>query len=801
MIFTKYFQNIVAVFFLLSFTNGFSQQGNVHLYGKIISNGAPLQDVVVRLASTSFMAQTDQKGRYAIIVPQGMYQMVVASPNYQTKKIKIDLQRKTEYKCDVTLDLKAPISLKEVAIKRKSSRQKVKESAFNVVALEAKPLHNSTLDLAHLLDKSSGIKIRETGGVGSDMSISFNGFSGKHIKLFMDGVPMQGFGTAFQLNNIPVGIADRIEVYKGVVPVELGADALGGAINIVTNQRNHTFMDLSYAIGSFNTHKTNLNFGFTDANGFTLQLNAFQNYSDNNYKVFIEDILDVNTGTYSIHNKWVERFHDTYHNETVVLKTGFVKKKWADRFLIGVTFGQEYADIQTANMMKIVFGKKFRTSHTIMPTLNYEKRNLFVKGLNFRLSATYNQNKNSNNDTINRQYNWLGDYRVTGSAGESGNGTLVSYYNNNYSTAANLNYRLDAKNTFSLNNVLTGYNRKNEIENTNPELGVAYENMARISQKNVVGLSYRHKFNQSLNFDVFGKNYEQNIKGPVNTGDVSSPSFIAVEKGYNATGYGIATTYFYKTLQFKASVEKAFRMPTENELFGDEVLETGNAALKAENSMNYNFGITLKKEFASHHTVYTDLNFYYRDTQDYIRRIIEQRNGTASSTNHGMVRNMGVDAEARYSFKNKFSIGANVTYQDLRDKERFVASTSGERESLTYNIRIPNVPYFFGNLDASYHFHDLWRKGNVLSLNYAMNFVGDFFLNWENLGSSNSKLILPQQLSHDFNVTFSAANGKYNIALEARNLTNELLYDNYALQKPGRNFSVKLRYFIMDKRK
>src|SRR5690606_25150852 len=123
------------------------------------------------------------------------------------------------------------------------------------------------LDLAHLLDRASGVKIRETGGVGSDMNITLNGFTGRNIRVFIDGVPMQGMGSAFQLNNIPVNIAERIEVYKGVVPIEFGADALGGVINIVTNQTSNTTLDVSYSYGSFNTHKSNVSLNHTFKSG------------------------------------------------------------------------------------------------------------------------------------------------------------------------------------------------------------------------------------------------------------------------------------------------------------------------------------------------------------------------------------------------------------------------------------------------------------------------------------------------------------------------------------------------------
>ena len=118
-------------------------------------------------------------------------------------------------------------------------------------------LTNTTKTLSEALAKAPGMKIRESGGVGSDMAVTMDGFSGKHVKVFIDGVPQEGVGSSFGLNNIPVNFADRIEIYRGVVPVGFGADAIGGIINIVTPRRQRKwFMDASYSYGSFNTHKS-----------------------------------------------------------------------------------------------------------------------------------------------------------------------------------------------------------------------------------------------------------------------------------------------------------------------------------------------------------------------------------------------------------------------------------------------------------------------------------------------------------------------------------------------------------------
>ena len=113
-------------------------------------------------------------------------------------------------------------TLNEVVVTGLSPAEKVQRLAYNVSLIEPAKLKNTTMDLSGVIDKISGVKIRSTGGVGSEANVTLNGFSGRHVKVFIDGVPMDGMSSAFGLNNIPAGLAKRVEVYKGVVPIELG---------------------------------------------------------------------------------------------------------------------------------------------------------------------------------------------------------------------------------------------------------------------------------------------------------------------------------------------------------------------------------------------------------------------------------------------------------------------------------------------------------------------------------------------------------------------------------------------------
>lgn len=117
------------------------------------------------------------------------------------------------------ISLKAEKQLGE-AVVSVTSVKALSKTAFNAVAIDTRALRNTTKTLADALTKAPGIKLRETGGLGSDLQLTMDGFSGKHIKIFIDGVPQEGVGSAFSLGNIPAGFAERIEVYKGEVPRE-----------------------------------------------------------------------------------------------------------------------------------------------------------------------------------------------------------------------------------------------------------------------------------------------------------------------------------------------------------------------------------------------------------------------------------------------------------------------------------------------------------------------------------------------------------------------------------------------------
>lgn len=674
------------------------------------------------------------------------------------------------------------IGLNEIVV-RGSNVARINNSAYNAVAVDAARLRNTNLDVAHLLDRVSGIKIREDGGVGSTTSINLNGFTGKHVKVFIDGVPMDGAASSFGINNIPLSMTQRVEVYKGVIPVSFGADALGGAINIITDRRYGSYVDASYSFGSFNTHRSAVALGHTSHNGWVLKANLYQNYSDNDYRVKVQN-TDLQTMQISNDEEWFRRFHNRYHNEGIVLQTGITGKKWADRMMIGVTYSNEYAQIQHANLMKVVFGGKLRKTQGLTPTLMYEKRNLLARNLDFLLSLRYDMAKTNNIDTVSRTYNWAGQYIVNDYQGE-GVATLAQFRSNTFALVSTLRYRLGTRHSFILSNTFSDYRRHTTNDAANAVQSTPATFMRRVNTKNVWGLSYMLVPSDRWNVTGFMKHYMTHVRGPVN---VSGRDYEEQTRSMQAFGYGFAASYnLTNSIQAKLSYEKTYRLPTDRELFGDGDYEQGETRLRPEKSHNINLNLNFQHTFNDIHNIGIDGGFFHRHINDYIIRTIS-RTGTAVSTNHGKMLGQGMDISVHYDYKNVLNINANYTWQSIRDKKRL---TTNGASSITFNDRVPNMPYSFGNIDADYTFKDVMGKGNHLTIGYYTRYVHRFYRSWRSAGA---RLFIPEQWSHDLSLCYALVNGRYNIALEANNFTDRLLYDNYSLQKPGRSFSIKFRY-------
>ncbi len=751
--------------------------------GCISAGEEPIVGAVVQLKELKKYAVADAQGNFSLLVPyrKASYTFTIESMGYKTQEqTLIVAQPVVELNVAMEEEITA---LTGITVEAITPIKQVEKSAYNVAAIDATKLTHLNSNAADMLAKASGVKVRETGGMGAESQINLNGFTGQHVRTFVDGVPISR-ASSFQIGNIPTELIDRIEIYKGVVPVTFGSDALGGAVNIVTRRSNAQYANLSYTFGSFNTHKSTLNVGVPLTDNIGIELNAYQNYSDNSYKV-LTHYLDLTKGIYSKDKQWFKRFHDRYHNEVIIGKVNIFKEPWADKLSFSLNYNQEYKQIQNANLMQIVFGGKYQTSYTYSTGIEYEKKNL-LKGLSFSVVGRYDLTTTNVVDEENRIYSWDGSYRIKPTKGEAMYQNTVFEGKTAY-VAAHLDYWLSEKHFLQLTHTFSHYYRLTKSQLFTPFSSDA-DFMDRINQKNITGLSYKYVPNDQWTVLAFGKYYAAKVTGPA---VVSGHGYLSVYENHtertDALGVGIGSSYeFSKELLAKLSYEKSYRLPNDRELFGDGDLEIGANQLRPEHSENLNVNLSWQPE-TNGHALLAEGGFALRYIQDYIIRNVAST-GAAASKNHGKVLTLGGDFTLRYFYQKTFSVGGNLSYMDMRNRER--KNTNGA-DSVTYGDRVPNMPYLFGSADATYTFDSLLTQDDGLTLGYNLAYTHEFFLSWQ---SEGAKITVPTQLSHDLSLTYTAPRNKYTLSVEVKNFTDALLYDNYSLQKAGRAFYVKASY-------
>jgi len=781
-------RNLLLLFSLLVASTLTAQVSK--LSGVVLEGKTPVPFASVAIEGTSLGTTTNEKGTFTIPkVPYGKKTLAISCIGYAKRQVLLTVNTPNQNVGELKLVSTAQ-DLDEVQITAKSAATKVREQAYAITSIDVKPLQSLNLDINQVLAKSSGVRIRESGGLGSRFDFSLNGFNGNQVRFFLDGIPMENFGSSMSLNNIPVNIAERIEVYKGVVPVHLGSDALGGAVNIVTNQSKTNYLDASYSYGSFNTHRTAISTGYTNQkSGFTTRANIFHNYSDNSYKV----LVNKKRGSVILKEKEeVRRFHDAYDSKTAIVDIGFLNKKFADQLLFGIVLSESEKEQQTGATMEKVYGMRTRKSTTVMPNVRYKKSDLLIEGLDLNAYASYNVGYVQTVDTTNRTYYWDGSYieKADPMDGEL-NPTLYKFTDNAFISRLNLSYVISKHHSVVANYTRNSVSREGRDELN--DLDLSNREPKKLA-KTVLGFGYKFDWNERLTVSLFAKNYGLAGLTHYTINPYTTRDRITRNLKQDQLGYGTAFSYKFPQvrLQLKGSVERAFRMPEAYELFGDGANVNGNVKLEPEESMNYNFGVMYELLFKKSHLLNFEVNVLKRAVEQFIRASVGTSDPTSTYTNEASVDVQGIEGSVRYSYMRFLRLSANATYQVQRNSQEFI----DKNPNPLYMVQVPNQPVFFANFDANVDFQNVHKEGDKLSFGYGLSYFEEYFLFWSQYGSADSKKIIPTQFSHNVNLNYSLKNGKYSVSLSCNNLLDAELYDNFKLQKPGRSFNIKLRYFI-----
>lgn len=683
--------------------------------------------------------------------------------------------------------------IKEVTIEKINQSENVARQPIKANVLDMKTVREQSSSVIDLMNRTTGVRVKQDGGLGTRANIILNGFQGNAIKYFRDGIPMDYLGNAFNFSIVPANSIDRIEIYKGIAPVELGADALGGVINIVTrNIEKPKSADISYQIGSFSTHRftSNLysrNKNNTWYNGF----NFFYNYSDNGYKVDVP-VTDSETATSRIETHRL--FHNKFNNAFGEVYTGLKNQSWADDIRLTITGFYLSKDRNYGLTMNYPFGAVNNEMYSVIPTLRYQKK-LFNDKLKIDQFLVYNTLHTKFTDIANGYYDWYGDYHeVPNRTGESTvSGSLQKLKFSNFISRTNAQYKLGASSSLQLNAIYSATSRtgSDPYGEKFPVSGKDLLSAKNRYKKLILGLGYRTQaLDEKLTNDLAVKYYILNTEGYESSKISDTEGFRT--KSTNKWGFSEALKYQFNTNLFaRLSGELAYRLPDQEEFFGDGNFINSHFALNPEKSYNANLGInyTKKNKFS------LETNIFYRRTYDMILLISTGIYG--SYENVSKVKGLGVEMDASYQPLSWLEFRGNYTYQDFR--------LFDQKDPTYEGSRLRNTPYFFANLGIYTHFKNILTSDDKFNLYWNYGFVREYYLDYIPkayeadgfLGLSGSPKVnvsaytIPSQNLHTAGLTWKPP-GRWGLGLEARNIFNSKIYDNYRIQNEGFNINFKI---------
>ena len=667
--------------------------------------------------------------------------------------------------------------LANVVVFGKTKAQVIRESPEAVSVINAKELQGRSVSLETILNKTIGLKVGQTGGLGSSSRIIVHGLEGNRIQILWDGIPMNTSDGAFSLDEIPIDIIERIEVYKSIIPARFGCDGLGGAVNIVTKEFSTDYLDASYELGSYRTHKGSV---FSRKNfpksGILLGAGGYYTSAKNDYSFRVPER----------ENLLVKRDHDRFRSYMLKGKVAFTKL-WFDEISTEFGYYNRFNEIQ--GVLKNIQHAENKSGMFMLEN-KLMKSGVLNNRLNFESHFSLSHTTNNFVDTARVNHDFEGNiYPSPNGQGETGD---VPHNSNDkgleINERLNLDYRLSTNHSLNLNTLINYARRQPSDDIASLHAGFVIGGFPSKKTSVISGLTWEAKlFGRKLT-NMFSVKYFH-LHSEIE--DLTSYEMIeAPKKKSNTTsqiGWIEAMKYEpFRGFHLKASYQRAIRLPNSQELFGDGIITFPAAGLKPEKSHNFNLGFLIDKNgVLGLSRLQFEVNGFYMQVSDMIK--LMKQHMAAGYVNAEKVHIKGIETELKLDITPTLYAYGNLTYQDVRDVLDYLPGTQAPNP--TKGLRLPNIPYLFANFGAEYHSDRLFKNWHIKAF-WDWKFTEEFFYFWEL--TELQKRRIPRSFVNDIGLLLTYKN-KYSIAVECHNIMNKEVWDQFRQPLAGRTFHLKFR--------
>lgn len=602
--------------------------------------------------------------------------------------------------------------------------------------IEKEQLQQAGGSLAEVIATDSGVQFRQSGGLGSFSTISLRGSTAEQVNVYIDGILLnEAAGGGVNLSHIDLLQADKVEVYRGTVPVQLGNSAIGGAINITSARAtDKSLTNLLAGFGSFGSSRiaTSYTGPFNWLNGQRLVASFSHRRSDNNFSFLNDNGTSFNAADDEIQKR---------NNGQTQSTSGFLKS--GHKLSGGAQL--EHALQLSRHRQGISDWRNTSRGSASLDTDNIQWRSTHsttaaAEQWSSLLGAHYtakNEIYDDSESTIGTGSQIIAsDTRVLG--GRAYWEKLLDGQSLSFNVRAR-SESLESNDELRISNTTNAERLRSDI---NAQWNRYYNEGYSLLSVSLLGFILKDEYQIENN---------ENIRDDYSDSGVTPQLGLHHVLGESAGGQWSLT----------ANVSRHTRAPSFFELFGSQGLFQGNSSLQAESSDNMDFGVEWRSAASGEVDAALQLAWFRSDKHNLISRVYNAR-GVGRSENISRARITGLEAIGKLTFNNGLNFSANLTLQDSENLSNISGFTGKQ---------LPGESALDGSFTAGW-------KNNRWKAEYEYKINADRFYDSPNLLAAADQQVHSARLSRYWK--------DWRLDMEINNLTDQNYEDFNGYPKPGR---------------
>ncbi|GAA4300260.1 TonB-dependent receptor [Compostibacter hankyongensis] len=687
----------------------------------------------VRIQDGTIGTLTDATGRFTLSVQTGD-SLVVSSLNYGTRIVAATAGKA------IALD-KRDNKLLEIVVSGSRTAQRRSEVPAAISTIDAQTIKDTRATrLDQLLNKATGVFMVNLGNEQHEMSIR-QPLGTRSLFLYLeDGIPIRtsGIYNHNALLEMNMAATQRIEIIRGPASSLYGAEAIGGAVNVITiSPPAVSSGTASLQLNNTGYKRADISAGTTLGKWGLVISGYYANRHDGpiDYSDFHKTALTVRADyKASDRTTWSNSvtYIDYYSDMTGALDSlQFARKDYTSPY--SFTYRKVKA-LRARSRLTTQWNSRSQTQLSVLYRNNSTGQNpsyYITDDPANALLANGQINENAFSSYLliaqhQQRFSWLNSRLIAGLSADISPSTYTARYIRIQRDHEG-NYIAYDHTDSSLSDYATGIN--------NLAAYTQYEMSPMPGLKLVGGLRY----------DRYRYNFRNHLPPSASSG---SPSTL---RTFGRLTPKVGFTYNYHDVGFYGNYSQGYVPPQVTELFNKVKVPF----LKPQTFFNYEIGGWLS---LADHKLYADWSLYLLNGTNEIISV-KQDDGTTQNQNAGKTRHAGIEYGLNYRPSSQWSFrlsATNARHTLVKDIEK------GASGNVDYSgNRMSAAPAFIANAEASWK--PAFVKGLHLSLEWQR--LGKYYMDNANSGRYNGFNVI--------NLRAGYTTGHFEVWTHALNLLNK----------------------------